>query len=141
MSEAYGEQFIKLDEKGRIILPSKARPAMADGVYLTRGQSQCIYLFSKPQFEAHRQYNREHAPAGMPAIAFDRIFYSSVVNQDMDKQGRITVPPAQRQNAGLERDLAVIGLEERIEIWDAAAWRAYLDQYTAQYAALVEGVR
>ncbi|MDR1824962.1 MAG: division/cell wall cluster transcriptional repressor MraZ [Bifidobacteriaceae bacterium] len=141
MSDAYGESLIKLDDKNRIIVPANARAALADGVYLTRGQNQCLFLFSKTQFEAYRLANRARAPEGMPAIAFDRIFYSSVSAQEMDRQGRVTIPPALRQYAGLERDLAVIGLEERLEVWAAATWQAYLDQYTELYSALEEGVR
>jgi MraZ protein len=100
-----------------------------------------VFLFSQEQFELYREHNREQAPPGMPPMAFDRVFFSSVVTQDIDKQGRITVPPSLRAYAGLDRELAVIGLEERMEIWDAAKWQAYLDQYVAQFASLQEGVR
>ncbi|MDR2114378.1 MAG: division/cell wall cluster transcriptional repressor MraZ [Bifidobacteriaceae bacterium] len=134
MSEAWGASFIKLDEKNRVILPSKARPALADGVYLTRGQEQCVYLFSRPQFDAHKEKNRQETAPGVPLRAFERVFFSSVVTQDLDKQGRITVPALLREYAGLERELVVIGMDDRMEIWDAGRWQAYLDQYLEQYS-------
>jgi MraZ protein len=141
VSEAWGASFVKLDDKNRVILPPKVRAALADGTYLTRGQDECVFLFSRPQFDAHRERYRAQAPAGMPAMAFDRIFYSSVVVQDIDKQGRISIPQMLREYAGLTRDLAVIAMEERMEIWDAGRWQAYLDQYLEQYSQLGEGVR
>jgi MraZ protein len=141
MSEAFGASFIKLDEKGRVILPAKARADLSDGAYLTLGQDKCLFLFTKPQFDAFRQQNRAQAPPGMPAIAFDRIFFSGVVVQDPDKQGRITIAAALREYAGLTRELAVIGMEERMEIWDAGRWQTYMNQYIEQYAQLNEGVR
>ncbi|MDR2374529.1 MAG: division/cell wall cluster transcriptional repressor MraZ [Bifidobacteriaceae bacterium] len=141
MRGALGESLIKLDDKGRIILPAKARGALTDGVYLTRGQGECVFLFSEAQFDLYTEQNRAAAPPGMPAIAFDRVFYSGVVVQDMDKQGRVLVPPNLREYAGLSRDVAVIGLKQRLELWDAARWRAYLNDYTPQYSELSEGVR
>ncbi|MDR2567026.1 MAG: cell division/cell wall cluster transcriptional repressor MraZ [Bifidobacteriaceae bacterium] len=141
MSEAWGESFIKMDDKNRIILPARARPAMAAGTYLSKGQGDCVFLFSKPQFDAYRERNRSEAPQGMAPLDFDRVFYSSVVPQDMDKQGRISIPVGLRQYAGLARELAVIGMETHTEIWDADRWRTYLEQIQAQYSQLKEGVR
>jgi MraZ protein len=141
VSEAWGASFIKLDDKGRIILPSKARSSFKEGTYLTRGQDQCLFLFTKTQFDTYREHNRTQAPPGMPAIAFDRVFFSSVVPQDPDKQGRISIPTSLREYAGLTRELAVIGMEQRMEIWDADRWQSYLDQYVEQYSQLQEGVR
>ncbi|MDR1187296.1 MAG: hypothetical protein LBK95_07555, partial [Bifidobacteriaceae bacterium] len=84
MSGSWGPSYIKLDEKHRLILPARVRPALADGTHLTWGQDNCLFLFSESQFEAHREHNRANPPPGMPPIAFDRIFYSSVVSQAMD---------------------------------------------------------
>jgi MraZ protein len=141
MAAALGTFWQKLDDKGRIILPAKARAELAGGTYLTRGQDRCLFLFSSDQFDAHRSDTAAAAPPGMPALAFDRVFFSSVVAQDPDKQGRITIPGELREYAGLDRDLAVIGLEKRMEIWDADRWNAYLDAYVADFSSLDEGVR
>ncbi|MDR1152662.1 MAG: division/cell wall cluster transcriptional repressor MraZ [Bifidobacteriaceae bacterium] len=141
MAAAFGEFRLKLDEKGRIILPAKTRPQLADGTYLTRGQDRCLFLFSDAQFEAYRRHMADNAPTGIPPMAFDRIFYSSVVAADLDKQGRLTVPAPLRQYAGLERDLVIVALERRMELWDAAAWDSYYDRYVLSYSTLNEGVR
>jgi MraZ protein len=141
LSEAWGTANIKLDDKNRMILPAKARASFADGTYLTRGQSECIFLFTRSQFDAYREMNRNQVPQGMPAIAFDRIFFSSVVAQDQDKQGRIGIPQSLREYAGLTRELTVITMEARMEIWDTERWQVYLDQYAKPFSQLVEGVR
>ncbi|MDR0432150.1 MAG: division/cell wall cluster transcriptional repressor MraZ [Bifidobacteriaceae bacterium] len=141
MPAAFGEFRLKLDEKGRIVLPAKTRPQLAGGTYLTRGQDRCLFLFSEDQFAAYRERMAEDAPSGMPAMAFDRIFYSSVAAADVDKQGRLTIPPALREYAGLERDLVIVALERRMEVWSAGAWDAYYERYVTPYAALNEGVR
>jgi MraZ protein len=141
VTEAWGASFVKLDEKARVIVPAKARAGLAGGVYLTRGGKDCIYLFSREQFDAYRDKVREAMPKDMPAIAFDRLFYSSVVTQEMDKQGRITIPTALKDYASLDRDLAVFPLGDRIEIWAAAHWQEYVDQYEEQYSKSIEEVR
>jgi MraZ protein len=141
VSEALGESFIKLDDAGRVILPSKIRPAMAEGTYLTKGQGDCVFLFSKSQFNAYRERNRAEVPPGMAALDFDRVFYASVVVQNIDRQGRISIPSRLRHYAGLVRELAVIGLETHLEIWDADRWSAYLENIQRQYSELKEGVR
>jgi MraZ protein len=141
MVAALGTFWQKLDEKGRLILPAKARAELAGGTYLTRGQGNCVFLFSEAQFEAYRAERALTTPPGMPAIAFDRIFFSSVVAQEPDKQGRITISQDLRDYAHLDRDLAVIGLAHRMEIWDAAAWNQYLAAYEAEFSQLSEGVR
>jgi MraZ protein len=141
MAVSYGTFYLKLDEKGRIILPAKVRPDLLAGTYLTRGQDHCLFLFSETQFEAYRDQMSLNAPPGMPAIAFDRVFFSSVVNGSMDKQGRLMIPPNLRTYAGLVRDLAVVGLTGRLEIWDVATWESYVDYHETDYASLREGVR
>jgi MraZ protein len=137
----YGTFFVKLDEKGRIVMPAKARSELIDGAYLTSGQDRCLFLFTESQFTAYRDQMALNAPPGMPALAFDRVFFSSVVAGSVDKQGRLAIPPKLRDYAGLDRELAVIGLATRMEIWNAETWQTYLDYHEADYSALREGVR
>ncbi|MCL2787693.1 MAG: division/cell wall cluster transcriptional repressor MraZ [Micrococcales bacterium] len=141
MAAALGTFGLKLDDKGRLIVPARARDEMAGGTYLTRGQGNCLFLFTEPQFDSYRAEMAQNAPPGMPSIAFDRVFYSSVVNQTLDTQFRLTIPPVLREYAGLTRELAVIGLAHRMEVWDAEAWEAYLAAFSADYSGLSEGVR
>jgi len=141
MAAALGTFWLKLDDKGRLIVPSKARESLGAGTYLTRGQGDCLFLFSEPQFESYRSERLENAPPGMPSIAFDRVFFSSVVSQRLDSQFRISIPADLREYASLTHELAVIGLAQRMEVWNAQSWRDYLATYVADYSGLLEGVR
>jgi MraZ protein len=139
--QVWGGFNVKMDEKWRVIVPAAARGALDGGTVLARGKDRCVYLFSHPQFDAFRTKVQANTPAEIPPTAFDRLFYSSVVKQDMDRQGRITIPAGLRGYASLERELVIVGLEERLEIWDAAKWDAFQAKYIDQFAESFEGVR
>lgn len=130
----------KLDEKGRLILPSKFRDELADGLVITRGQDRCLYVFSEAEFA--RMHERL---SGAPITSkqgrdYLRVFLSGAHDETPDKQGRVTVPAALRAYAGLDRDLAVIGAGSRAEIWDATAWQHYLEAQESAFADVEEEV-
>jgi MraZ protein len=124
----------RLDEKGRIILPAKFADDLADGVVLTRGQERCIYVFSAAEFAAMHERIRQAPVTSRDARNYLRVFLSGAHDETPDKQRRVTIPPALRAYAGLERDLAVLGVGDRIEIWDAAAWERYLAEHEDGFA-------
>jgi MraZ protein len=128
----------RLDEKGRIILPAKFADDLADGVVMTRGQERCIYVFSAAEFASMHDRIR-HAPVtSRGARDYLRVFLSGAHDETPDKQRRVTIPPALRTYAGLERELAVLGVGDRVEIWDAAAWERHLAETEDAFAS-VEG--
>jgi MraZ protein len=137
----YGTLFIKLDDKYRIILPMRSRANFERGAHLAEGPNECLFLFTDPQFDAFRQQLDIQAPSGMVPIAFDRMFYSSLFSQIPDKQGRIRIPLDLRQSAGLTREIALIGLPSRMEIWDAERWAAFRAEHRPRYMQLTEGIR
>ena len=117
-----GTHSPRLDEKGRIILPAKFREELAGGLVLTRGQERCIYVFSEQEFARVHEQIREAPISNKQARDYIRVFLSGASDEVPDKQGRVTIPPALREYAGLGRELAVIGAGTRAEIWDAQAW-------------------
>ncbi|MDO5673116.1 MAG: division/cell wall cluster transcriptional repressor MraZ [Actinomycetaceae bacterium] len=117
----------KLDDKGRLILPSKFRDQLASGLVLTRGQDRCLYAFPALEFEKMYEELRRAPLASKDARDYIRIMLSGASDQIPDRQGRLSIPPQLRQYAGLERDLAVIGAGARIEIWQAQAWQDYVE--------------
>ena len=121
-----GTHSPRLDEKGRLILPAKYRDELADGLVLTRGQERCLYVFSQKEFERVHEQMREAPISSRQARDYLRVFLSGASDEVPDKQGRVTIPQNLRQYAGLDRDLAVIGVGTRAEIWDAQAWEDYL---------------
>ncbi|MGO9081527.1 MAG: division/cell wall cluster transcriptional repressor MraZ [Streptosporangiaceae bacterium] len=123
-----GTHTPRLDDKGRLFLPAKYREELAAGLVLTKGQERCLYVFPEPEFGRITEALRA-APVTAKAVRdYSRVFFASASDELPDKQGRITIPPALREYAGLQRDCVVIGASTRLEIWDAQAWASYLAQ-------------
>ncbi|GAA3285551.1 division/cell wall cluster transcriptional repressor MraZ [Nesterenkonia halophila] len=128
----------RMDDKGRLILPAKYREELADGLVLTRGQERCIYVFSAEEFEnVHRQM-RQAPLTSRQARDYIRVFLSGASDEVPDKQGRITIPGTLREYAGLDREVTVIGAGDRAEIWDTAAWNAYLEEKETEFSSTDE---
>lgn len=130
----------RLDEKGRLILPAKFRDELAHGLVVTRGQERCLYLFSRSEFEAMHDRIRNAPITSKMSRDYLRVFLSGAHDELPDKQYRITLPPALREYAGLERDLVVIGAGSRAEIWNAEAWQEYLSTQEKTFSEIEEEV-
>lgn len=130
----------KLDDQGRLILPSKFRDDLAEGLVITRGQERCLYVFSESEFAQMHDRIREAPITSKQGRDYLRVFLSGAHAETPDKQGRVTVPAALRQYASLDRDLAVIGAGSRAEIWDAEAWQRYLAEQESAFADIEEEV-
>ena len=130
----------RLDEKGRLFLPAKYREELAGGLVITKGQERCLYVFPPDEFARITEALRT-APVTAKAVRhYSRVFFASASDELPDKQGRITVPPALRAYAGLQRDCVVIGANTRLEIWDSQAWETYLATQEDSFAGASEEV-
>lgn len=135
-----GTHAPRLDEKGRLILPAKYREDLAGGVVITKGQERCLYVFPPTEFNRITEALRT-APVTAKAVRdYSRVFFASASDEVPDKQGRITVPPALRAYAGLQKDCVVIGANTRLEIWDSQAWESYLSDQEDSFADAAEEV-
>ena len=135
-----GTHAPKLDEKGRVILPAKFRDDLSSGLVLTRGQDRCLYVFSSKEFEAINETIRQAPITSKQARDYLRIFLSGASDEIPDKQGRVTIPPALRTYAALGKELVVIGVGSRAEIWDASAWADYLANKENDFSEISEEV-
>lgn len=124
----------KLDDKGRLILPAKYRDQLANGLVITRGQEHCLYVFKAEDFMQMQEDARKAPLSNREARNYLRVFLSGAVDQEPDRQGRISVPANLRTYAGLERDLAVIGAGNRVEIWNLESWSSFLEEQEAAFA-------
>ncbi|NTW40949.1 MAG: division/cell wall cluster transcriptional repressor MraZ [Cellulomonadaceae bacterium] len=130
----------RLDDKGRLILPAKFRPELAPGLVVTRGQERCLFVFPADEFSRMHAQIRQAPLTSKQARDYLRVFLSGAHDEVPDKQGRVSIPAALRAYAGLDRDVVVIGLGSRIEIWDATAWEAYLAEQEVAYSDTAEEV-
>ena len=135
-----GTHSPRLDDKGRMFLPAKYREDLAEGVVITKGQERCLYVFPAEEF-ARLTEGLRTAPVTAKAVRdYSRVFFASASDEAPDKQGRVTIPQGLRDYAGLQRECVVIGANTRLEIWDSAAWTAYLANQEDAFSAASEEV-
>jgi MraZ protein len=135
-----GTHSPRLDDKGRLILPAKYREELAEGLVLTKGQDGCLYVFPAGEFQRITDALRT-APMTAKAVRdYSRVLFASASDEELDRQGRITIPPGLREYARLDRDCVVIGANTRLEIWAASAWASYLEQQEPAFSAASEEV-
>jgi MraZ protein len=113
----FGEYHHSLDEKGRIILPAKFREALADGLFVTKSFDNCLWVYTKKDwFEMVDKVNS--LPTTRSSVrSFQRFFVGSAVEGEVSRQGRISIPQNLREFAGLDKDIVVVGVANKLEIW------------------------
>ena len=131
-----GTHTPRIDDKGRLILPTKFREGLTEGLVITKGQERCLVIWPADEFIDYAAKLRAAAQTSSKVRSYTRVFFSSAFDELPDKQGRITLPPSLREYAGLDRDCIVIGADTRIEIWDAAAWNSYLSASEPEFVDL-----
>ena len=138
-----GEYQHSVDAKGRVVLPARFRDALTDGGVVTKGQERCLYVFPLDRWEEEVNQFTALPRTDARARQLSRSFFAGATQQELDKQGRVQLPTGLREYAGLEKDLAVIGVSDRVEIWDATEWATYnaaADEYYSNIEeALSEG--
>ncbi|MBK5930906.1 division/cell wall cluster transcriptional repressor MraZ [Halochromatium salexigens] len=127
-----GTQFLSLDAKGRLAIPSRQRERLMQlcdsHLVITAHPQRCLLIYPEPGFaELERKLN------AMPAhleetTALQRLLIGYANDVDMDAQGRVLLTPAQREFAALEKRVALVGMVNRFELWDEAAWQATIKE-------------
>ena len=135
-----GTHTPRLDDKGRLILPAKFRDELAEGLVITKGQERCLYIWPIAEFARIADALRSAPVTQKGPRDFMRVLYAGASDEVPDKQGRVTLPQQLREYAGLGRDCVVIGANSRVEVWDTAAWDAYLAAQEQAFADLSEEV-
>ena len=120
-----GEYQHTLDAKGRLILPAKFREELGESVIFTKGLDACLFGYSVSEWSILEEKLKKLPLAKPEARAFARFFFAGAAEIGYDKQGRILLPPVLREHARLEKEVVVIGVSNRIEIWSQEAWNAY----------------
>ena len=120
-----GEHERLLDEKGRLSLPPVFRRYLPEAAFIARsGNAPCLLLFPPEEIQRVADRLKERVRAGEVPPNEQRRWAASINEVRTDAQGRLAIPPKLREQAGLEREIVLIGVVDRAEIWDAAAWAA-----------------
>ena len=124
-----GEYEHTIDDKNRLTLPAKFRSAFEDGIVVTRGLDGCLYAWTPVAWENYRDTTLSALhPLSQEGRRMHRHFFSGASETAPDKQGRVSIPPALLAHAKLGRDVVVAGVNDRLEIWDRAAWKRELTE-------------
>jgi MraZ protein len=120
-----GEFQYNIDAKGRLAIPVKFREALKTGVIITRGLDHCLFVFSNKEWSVLAQKLISLPLAQANSRAFMRLMLAGAMDVELDKQGRILIPDYLREYAGINKEVIVAGLYNRIEIWDKVHWDQY----------------
>ncbi|MGH2724197.1 MAG: division/cell wall cluster transcriptional repressor MraZ [Actinomycetota bacterium] len=134
MAELLGEHHYQMDPKGRISLPVRFRESLAEGVYLTLGQDECLYAFPHEEWQRERGAVEARTIADPTNRAYARVFFGNAERADLDPQGRLVVPRKLRDKVRLGREVTVIGVSDRLEIWAREVWERYQQAHEGSYA-------
>lgn len=121
-----GRYDYAIDDKGRLNFPAKFREDMGKSFVVTCWLDGCLAAFPESEWDRVTSLLREKSM--VRARDVQRYLYASAVEATPDKQGRILIPQHLRKAASLEKDVTIIGVGGRVEIWDTAAWEAYDEQ-------------
>jgi transcriptional regulator MraZ len=129
-----------LDEKLRLALPKSLREVLASEkqLVLTPGTDESLSLFPGQAFAALAERLASRSPTGHDVRAFSRLLYAQSHSVEIDSQGRIRLPGELARMANLNGDVVLLGVGDRVELWDKSRWEAYLTEFQPQYDQLAE---
>jgi MraZ protein len=133
-----------IDEKQRIAIPKRFRDGLAASssqpgmLYLAPGTDGSLTLYTEESFTRLGDQLSQASPTGQDVRAFSRLFYSQAQTVELDRQGRIRIPPELVQLAALEREAVLVGLRDYLELWDVKRWDAYVTDKQKEYDHLAE---
>jgi MraZ protein len=134
-----GEFRCKLDDKGRFFIPSsirelldKGKPDQTKSVMFVRGQTECLWLYALQDWERKLAQARETLDDDQSRL-FMHFIVSETMGSEIDRSGRICVPRRLRELSGIEEEIVVIGMYDRLELWSLEEWNSYLARMEEKY--------
>ena len=134
-----GEFRCKLDDKGRFFIPSsirelldKGKPDQTKSVMFVRGQTECLWLYALQDWEHKLARARESLDDDQSRL-FMHVIVSETMGSEIDRSGRICVPRRLRELSGIEEEIVVIGMYDRLELWSLEEWNSYLARMEEKY--------
>lgn len=117
-----GEYDHTIDAKGRLVVPSRLRDGLGDEFVLTKGLDGCLFAYPKEEWSVFEEKLGSLPLTNANARKFSRFFLAGAAIAEVDRQGRILVPPVLREFAALKKDIVLVGVSRRVEIWSRERW-------------------
>jgi MraZ protein len=131
-----------LDEKHRLAIPKHLRDAMGfpqkSVIYIAPGTDGSLTLYTEEAFSRLADQLAHGSPTGQDVRAFSRLFYAQAQPAEIDRQGRVRIPPELAQLAELAREIVLLGVRDHLELWSADRWQAYLTEKQSHYDEIAE---
>jgi len=138
----YGEFFHSIDRKGRLIMPSKFREAakgnFVEKFYITRGLDKCLFMFSEEEWKTQEQKFKSVSFTNQESRIFNRLYFSGAVEIIPDRQGRVLLPQYLKDFADIKKDIVVVGVSNRIEIWSNECWKEFYSNWRKSFEEIAE---
>ncbi len=140
----YGEYEHTIDRKGRIIVPSKFREVFkehfVEKFYITRGLDKCLFVFTEEEWRLQEGKFKSMSFTKAQARQFNRLYFSGAIDVTCDKQGRVLIPQYLKDYAGIKRDVFIVGVSNRIEIWAKDEWKKYYETAMPSFEKTAENL-
>lgn len=133
-----GEYIHTFDNKGRVIIPSKFRDELGEIFYIGKGLDKCLFVYPLQAWEEFVGKLKNLSAFNKEERFFLRQFISGFTECTFDKQGRLLVPPNLRAFSNLKEDVAIIGVIDKIEIWNKESWEAYSNSEEFDFDSIAE---
>ncbi len=138
----YGEYLHSIDRKGRLILPAKfrevAKSSFIEKFFLTRGLDSCLFMFPEEEWRSQENKFKAVSFTKQQARTFNRLYFSGAQEVNFDAQGRILLPQYLKDFAGIRRDVVIVGVSSRIEIWARDKWEAFYGNSRPAFEEIAE---
>lgn len=133
-----GEYRHSVDDKGRMIIPSRFREDLGASFVITRGLDNCLFAYPMEEWKVLEQKLKNLPFTKADARSFTRFFFSGASECELDKQGRVNIPNHLLQFAEIEKECVVIGVSNRVEIWSESVWQAYYENSKGSFEEISE---
>jgi len=138
----YGEYLHSIDRKGRLILPAKFREVakgnFIEKFFVTRGLDKCLFMFSEEEWRSQEAKFKSISFTKIQARTFNRLYFSGAAEVFPDKQGRILLPPYLKDFAEIKREVIIVGVSNRIEIWAKDKWQQFYGTSRPSFEEIAE---
>lgn len=138
----YGEYSHSIDRKGRLILPAKFREVAKNNFiekfFATRGLDKCLFMFSEEEWRAQENKFKAVSFTKQEGRTFNRLYFSGAVEIVPDRQGRILLPQYLKDFAEIKKDVIIVGVSNRIEIWASNLWNDFYSNARHSFEAIAE---
>jgi len=138
----YGEYLHSIDRKGRLILPSRLRDVAKNNFIekfiVTRGLDKCLFMFSEEEWRSQEGKFKALPFTKQQARSFNRLYFSGALEVIPDKQGRILLPQYLKDFAEIRKDVVIVGVSNRIEIWSREKWNGFYGSARQSYEEIAE---